>query len=315
MIEELDFKFHGRYGNNIIQLWNALHIHLNKKNSYVKIPQNRLKYIKSKIIDVHGIYANLSKSKLDNIFLNQDSNLEQINKIFMTNIYAWPREKKLYDVPYINFEERINTLDLLTYDILKHKDINIIPDNDLIIHIRSTDIYRKNALKSYAQPPLSFYKKVIEDNHFKNIHIISDNNNNFLIHLLVREYGSIINIINEPNPINAFNILRNATNVCTSTSSFCTTSTMLKPKNKIKNIFTYEYLCYKYSVWNYDFLFNGIFKRDGYNFNIYKIDNYAFMKKEDNNFIVNWSFTEETQKIMTTHDISNIKKLNYNEFR
>lgn len=316
MIEELTFKFYGRYGNNIIQLWNALHIHLNRKNSYLKIPTNKPKYIKSKIIDTHGVFSNFSKSKLDHIFLNNPTNLNSKNTIFLTYLYNWSNKNTLFDVQYITFEKRMETLDFLTYTILNHKDINYIPDNDLIIHIRSTDIYRKNPVISYAQPPLSFYKRVINENNFENIQVISDNNYNFMIQLLKKEYGARIKIVDEPNPISAFNILRNAKNVCTSTSSFCTTSTFLKPKNKIKNIFTYEYLCYKYSVWNYDFLFDGVFKqRDGYNFHIYRINDYPFMKKENGDFIANWSFTEETQRIMTTHNISNITKLGYDEFR
>lgn len=314
MIEELTFRFSGRYGNNIVQLANILHIHLNLPNSFISIPDTRKNNIRPKIIDYHQIYHRISDIA-DSAFCNIDTNSLMYIKTYISNIYFWNKHEKKHNIPYLTFEDRINQLPILTKDILELEDTNSQYDDDLLIHIRSTDIYKQHTSKSYAQPPLSFYHTIIQNHQFNKIYIVSDNNNNFVVNALKIDYGNRLNIIEEPNTKNAFNILRNAKNVCTSTSSFCTMSTFTKPLNRTKNIFTYEYLCYKPGVWHYDFMFDSILKRPSYNFFIYRINNYPFMKKINNQFIGNWSFTPATQKIMESHNMSDISRIQYYEYR
>lgn len=314
MIDELTFRFSGRYGNNIVQLINSLHVHLHRNNSFLVIPNSRKNHIIPKIIDKHNIYNQILHDNTDLIFLNNAS-VPQYHQRYLNNIYYWNTKSIILDVPYITFEERLDQLDILVHEILELTDIPSISKDDLLIHIRSTDIFKSNPHASYAQPPISFYRKVIEDFGFKHIYILSDDNNNFTIQNLKSIYGSIITIIQERNIKAAFNILRNATHVCTSTSSFCTMATILKPISELKNIYTYEYLCYKPGVWHYATLFDHILKRPTYNFHIYRIDNYPFMIKKNNEFISNWNFTNQTKEIMKNHNISNISKLLDHEYR
>jgi hypothetical protein len=315
MIEQLVFRFSGRYGNNIIQLANALHIHLNRPNSFLDIPNTRRNNINPKIIDKHRVYHNLFKNNIDLIFLSNEAQLFY-KKCYISNIYYWKKSSRpYYGIKYMTFEDRIAQLDILVNEVLELKDTPYIPDTDLLIHVRSTDIYKAEPHKSYAQPPISFYNKVIEDSKCNNIYILSDDNKNFVVEYLQKTYRPKTILVEEPDAKKAYNILRNTKNVCTSTSSFCTTATLLKPKNQTKNIFTYEYLCYKPGVWHYDVMFDSILKRPSYNFHIYKINNYVFMTKNNNEFIGNWTFTTETKNIMKNHNISNIIKLSDHEFR
>ena len=66
---------------------------------------------------------------------------------------------------------------------------NISP-YDLYIHIRSGDIFSGIHLR-YAQPPLCFYKKIIEESKFVNIFILSNGNENPVINELLKLYPKI----------------------------------------------------------------------------------------------------------------------------
>lgn len=86
MNKKFFFKFSGRYGNNIIQIINAFHVHMNHLNSILLIPNNRSNLIKSKIIDQHNSYIQNFKDNLDFIFLSPTttSNIKYEN-IFLSN--------------------------------------------------------------------------------------------------------------------------------------------------------------------------------------------------------------------------------------
>ena len=81
-------------------------------------------------------------------------------------------------------------------NILKKEILRNIPKikclyNDLIIFIRSGDIFIK-AHRKYAQPPLCFYEKIIKYNKFNKIIIIAKDKNNPLINILLNKYSNII---------------------------------------------------------------------------------------------------------------------------
>jgi hypothetical protein len=50
---------------------------------------------------------------------------------------------------------------------------NNTPD-DLVINIRSGDVFVNRINRNYGQPPLCFYQKIIDDNKFKNIYLMSN---------------------------------------------------------------------------------------------------------------------------------------------
>ena len=63
--------------------------------------------------------------------------------------------------------------------------------NDLFIYIRSGDIFIKGINRLYSQPPLCFYKKIIDNNKYEKIYIISKNRNNPVINKLLKQYHNI----------------------------------------------------------------------------------------------------------------------------
>lgn len=311
-MNELSFQYNARYGNNIICIINALYVHENTPGSYLVIPARGK--ILSRIIDFHQVY---SANELNNIFLNQKNDTKKTN---LGKIYWWKKNGLFYGLLRVSFEKRLEYKNLICNRILDLKDTSdtIIPEKDLLIHIRAGDIHRKGAHRSYAQPPVSFYEKIIEENTFDKIHILSENNNNFVSNLLISIFGQDrVKVIQEPCYKKAFNIIRCSKNICTSTSSFCTTASLLKPDSLLtKNIFTYEYVCYQEGFWRFADLFDDILKRPGYNFIIYDFKNYPFMIKNNNKFdITNWSYDENTKKIMINYSKNNIIKLENHEFR
>ena len=87
--------------------------------------------------------------------------------------------------------------------------MNIEP-NDLIIHIRGGDIFRTFMGRNYAQPPLCYYEKVLNNYHFfKNIYIVSIDHSNIVVDALLDKYKNIIDYTYErtdvvPEPIKIY---------------------------------------------------------------------------------------------------------------
>ena len=327
MITKLSFRYIGRYGNNIISIINALYVHENTPDSYLVIPSRGK--ILSKTIDFHKLYL-VSTDDLNDIFLNkkQDNKKQDIKNVNLDRIFKWQKKALFRGLTRISFEKRLEYKNLICNKILDLKDVSdtTIPEEDLLIHVRAGDIYKTKAHRSYAQPPISFYEKTIVENGFNKIHILSEDTGSFVGNQLISIFGqNRVNIIQEPCYKKAFNIIRCAKNVCTSTSSFCTTAILLKPDCLLeKNIFTYEYVCYQEGFWRFGDLFDDTLKRSGYNFSIYSFKNYPFMVKNNNQFMVknnnqfnttNWSYDENTKKIMINYSTNNIIKLGNHEFR
>jgi hypothetical protein len=89
-------------------------------------------------------------------------------------------------------------------------------DRDLIIHIRSGDVFdekfifqNKDMFNVFKSPPYKFYKDIIESNHFHNIYIISENYNlNPVINELCKNYQNVVFCSNDLST--DFKILLNA---------------------------------------------------------------------------------------------------------
>ena len=56
---------------------------------------------------------------------------------------------------------------------IKNVDIENVNDNTLVIHIRSGDIFGGWIHKNYIQPPLSFYKKIINEFEYSDVLIVT----------------------------------------------------------------------------------------------------------------------------------------------
>ena len=126
-------------------------------------------------------------------------------------------------------------------NFIKSEILNNLPNvkveqDDLYIHIRGGDIFLPSCSKVYAQPPLCFYEKIINQTKFKNIYIISMDNLNVVINPLKGKYKNII--LNKNNFEYDISLLVHAYNIVLAISSFSYSA--IKLNDNLKNIYEYD---------------------------------------------------------------------------
>jgi len=164
-------------------------------------------------------------------------------------------------------------------------EVNIDPDF-IYVHIRGGDIFQHSPSKLYGQPPLCFYEKIIKNNEFKNIYIVSQDNSNVIINILLQKYKNII------HPKNNFeydiSLLCHAYNIVLSVSSFALSA--IKFNDNLKNIWEYDMMKLTQKI---IFLHHHIYKYPI----LYKIHT---MRPSDyyNSKMFSWKRTPEQIKLM-----------------
>lgn len=201
-------------------------IFLEKKNNwYLKNKINNKKY---KISIESKDLKNLDKL---NIIIDESYNMFYFSTII---------------VPII----RVN---ILRKEIIRNLQIIKVNYNDLFIYIRSGDIFEGSKPHSrYIQPPLCFYKNVLDNYKYKKIFIISENKNNPVIVKILEKYPNIVYNINPLKIdisylINAYNLVGGAT------SSFLNQILLLN--NNIKII--WDFIIKKHSKYDINVTFNS----------------------------------------------------------
>ena len=155
-----------KFGNMIIILNKVLFYCEIIKCKKIVLDQNKTWYIKNKIVNPE---YNIS------IEIGDPKKYNSRNTIFDTS------DNFLYYYAYIKPEFRAH--------ILRNEILNNLPKvqvdiNDLFIYIRSGDIFKIDN-NHYAQPPLCFYKTIINNyNNFTKIYIIAQDNINPVINIL-----------------------------------------------------------------------------------------------------------------------------------
>ena len=128
-------------------------------------------------------------------------------------------------------------VEIIKSEILKNlPKVNIMPD-ELFIHIRGGDIFRSKVDYVYAQPPLCFYERIMNNNkNFKNIYLISMDRANVIVNTLLNKYK---NIIHSKNDIEYdISLLCHAYNIVISISSFVLSA--IKLNDNLKNIWEFD---------------------------------------------------------------------------
>lgn len=126
--------------------------------------------------------------------------------------------------------------DFLKEEILRNLPyVNIDPDS-LYIHIRGGNAFSSIPHTSYAQPPLCFYEKILKNNKFKDIYIVSEDSENLIIGVLINKYKKIIHNINHFEY--DISLLSHAYNLVISVSSFSLSSA--KINNNLKNLWEFD---------------------------------------------------------------------------
>lgn len=268
------------FGNSLVLLNNLMYYCeiLNIKSIYLNsnykwpISQN-ISYGKMNISLISTININLND---DNIIIF-DKKLIYFQKVFKPEI-------------------RIN---ILKNEIKRNLPEIKINESDLYIHIRGGDIfaYKAKGNINYAQPPLCFYIKVISKFKFRNIFILSMDNSNPIIKLLIREYPQIF-LTHNSIEID-ISLLLNAFNLIGSMSSFLTTIIILN--ENLRNFFEYD----NYSLsQKYLHLHHDIYKYK-INYSIYKIKPSIKYLKE----MFPWKNSKEQRKLMINEKCNDFIKI------
>ena len=242
------------------------------KNEHKNFSDVKILYLKESLkfgnsmILLNNLIAYCEVLDIRNIYLNIDMNWPIVEDIFSdrVNIYfVSPYQiecedkavlcadyKPFYYLTVVKPEIRIS----LFKDEVK-RNLPSINTNDLYIHIRSGDIFKRRPNTVYAQPPLCFYQKILNNFFFKNIYIVSENRKNPIIELLTKEYHEIIFIDNYIETDAA--ILSNAYNIVGSMSSFLTTLVMIN--DNLINYWDFDnyrlsekYLHFHHDIYNFN---------------------------------------------------------------
>ena len=157
-------NWYGRLGNNIEQVKNVIQIALHY-NYNVILPTH--KFFNSTYLIFN---TNISKEAEclfgeDDYFRNKDEKVKEHNiDRTITEL------KKLFVI----------------------KNIAPLDQDDCVIHIRSGDIFSTCIHPKYIQPPFDYYRRIIENNKFNKIYIISKCRNNPVINKLLDYNKNII---------------------------------------------------------------------------------------------------------------------------
>ena len=112
--------------------------------------------------------------------------------------------------------------------------------NDLYINIRSGDIFIKAIHPNYFQPPLCFFQKIITENKYDNIFLLSNGHENPCVEALLKLYPYIKYILESVN--DDISAIINFYNLVLSISTF--TFTLINLNNNLNNIYFYNIVNY-----------------------------------------------------------------------
>lgn len=201
-------KFLARLGNNIMQLSNIIDIALTYKHTVVF-------NVKHKFFNLDLITDYFSKHNNNNEILTDPYNF------FYRSRLPYPN-----DIFKKNYKER----NKLLKDAFLIKDIKKLYENDLVIHIRSGDIFSLNPRPNYVPPPLSYYIKQIEKHKYRNIIIVCEDKINPVVNKLLELYENTI--YNKNSLEEDVKLILGATNIVSSVCTFV--HSLLLMSNNIK---------------------------------------------------------------------------------
>jgi hypothetical protein len=241
-----------RLGNLIKILLGVISVNLlSYKHNKISIKEVKNK-LKCKIFDNFPDYYIFDEFTNDNKII-EDNFFRCYNNIFKLTSKQFDELIDKYLKPYINYDKKLDNIPNLDFE------------NDLIIHIRSGDVFDKNdevvnkdinsdVFKWFIQPPYSFYEKIIKENNYNKIYILTENCNNPIIPKIMKNFDNVYFLSNDFET--DFHILLNSKNIVSSTSDFIQSAIYLsKNKNIIystrKNY--YYSISHKFNVQTYDY--------------------------------------------------------------
>ena len=224
-IKKIFLNFSCNFGNQLILLNKAIflceilgckRIILNKKIYW---------FLRNKIIDrKNKMIIEIGESK---DYKNKNIIIDNTNNLF------W----------YFKYIRPVFRPKLLQKEILLNLPKIKVNPNALFIYIRSGDIFQN--FNYYRQPPLCFYQKILKNFKYKTIYIISENNNNPVIDLLINQFPQIIFKQNSLKIDIAYLIY--SFNLVFAFSTFVNWT--IKYNNNLKNIWYFKYF-FSWVIWS-----------------------------------------------------------------
>ena len=224
----------GNIGNALIMINNLINICEKIKCKNIIAPYGLQNVIKNPIID---------KDYNITIFPSSYDNQIKIDiRLNLTNTY------------YFRYKKKTNEMRL---SIIREEILNNIPKykanlEDLYINIRSGDIFLDKIHPDYSQPPLCFYKKIINESNYTNINIVSNGHENPVVDELLKIYPKIKYL--HESVEGDISIIINAYNLIMPESTF--TWTLIRLNNNLLNLYIYELISYNsrkiYDLITYD---------------------------------------------------------------
>lgn len=174
-------NWRGRLGNNIVQLKNVIGIALHF-NYNITLPRH--KYFNKRYVIINNNITILNNN------IQNDSDFFYLNNVFVSNEKLFNDDSDFKKIFNKVTQKRIKKIikDLFVIDI---SNLLELPEDNLLIHIRGGDIFSENPLPSYIVPPLSYYINIINNNKYRYIYIISEDEKNPCINKLIELYPNI----------------------------------------------------------------------------------------------------------------------------
>ena len=153
---------------------------------------------------------------------------------------------------HINFNFFFKKKNKMELGIIREEILNNIPkhkanQNDLYINIRSGDIFVNKINKKYSQPPLCFYQKIINENNFRKIYVVSNGRENPVVNELLNFYPKIKYFHGKIEE--DISLIIYAFNLVMFVSTF--TINLIWLNKNLKNLYIYEIINYNLNKVNY----------------------------------------------------------------
>ena len=293
----------GRLGNNIVQLKNAIQVALFYDFNII-LPGIKNNWNQN-VVRGEGTGSNLYIRINDKITKKDGIVIDDNQFYYAKRITLSQMEKQVITSPQtieiLKFRplQHIPFIDNSLFDMNKKKTIEIlrnyvvIPkpttlnENDLVIHIRSGDIFSNQAPTNYIMPPLSYYVDIINNNNFDKIYLLAEDTKNPCINELIKQFPEIhfkLQSLDED-----IKILLGATNVVMSYGTMI--HALLIFSNNIKNLYSPSYFI------GPDRFVDIYTQDDGHS----RINNFKIELDEYHKKLIPWKNTEEQKNIMMTY--------------
>ena len=276
----LFIKSHGGFSNTIQAVLNAIGI--------AKLLRIREIYI-IKTNLTHSL--NLDKLLFENIKIKAIKTSPKVNYIsgnFFSHYLFLNNQNKKFNKERLGYARSL----LLNYCLPRNEK-----NDEIIIHIRSSDIFRKRtAHRKYGQPPLAYYLICISHLRPSKLTLIFENYSNPVINLLINYLNSIkceINLYPKNTLRDDVSALIHAKTIICGKGTFV--PGILLGSNSIKNLYLFEPEKDYQKFWSLERVEN-----------LYKVkDVNGYYKKQVLNN--NWKASSAQINLMKTYSINNLK--------